>query len=245
MIKLGVSVLVLAVVVGGALWYHFHSMNELRDELLEKQEQEERLNQRIDTIQGQLGTVTEEKESLLRQIEESLMEEKAVFDAGVIQEEIRKIGELATMEYRYTNVGTLDSSKKWNIFSQNLAVPFTGKSAIITMDGVLKVGIDVEGIEITSSELTKTITVRIPKAKLISNELDEESLIVYDQSGGIFNQITIEDSGSLRNEIKEKAEKNAEKSGIYQQAVDNAKTIVRCIIESIPGIKESYKIVFK
>ena len=241
--KVLVCVILFAAIAGGAFYYHNYEINKIQAELISKQEQEQLLSQRIAEIQSELKSANQEKESLVKQIEEMFTEEVCIFNAGLISEQIKDIGELATVEYRYTNVGTLDASK--TLWNTDFVLPGTSKTAIITMDGILKAGINVEEITITCDEVTKTITVDIPTAKILSNELDEDSLQVYDEKDGAFNKIDLEDSRSLRTEIKEKAEKNAVNSGILKDAENKAEDIIRCIIEASPGVEENYTIVFK
>lgn len=171
-----------------------------------------------------------------------MVEDVYFFDAAAIMEEIKEIGELATVEYRYTNVGTLDASKK--LFKTSVNIPGTKKTVVMTMDGIIKVGVDVDGISISSDEASKTIKITLPKARLLSNELDENSIQIYDETDGMFNPITLEDSSTLRNEIKMKSEQNAQANGVFEQAEENAKIILRCILEAIPGLKDTYKIQF-
>lgn len=114
----------------------------------------------------------------------------------------------------------------------------------MTMDGIIKVGVDVDGISISSDEASKTIKITLPKARLLSNELDENSIQIYDETDGMFNPITLEDSSTLRNEIKMKPEQNVQANGVFEQAEENAKIILRCILEAIPGLKDTYKIQF-
>lgn len=238
-----VSIILLAALFVGFFIYHTVSMKNLKNEILTEQEQKETLEKRVTEITSKLTTSEEEKESLIQQIDEMIATEEVYFDSAVVMEEIKDIGELATIEYRYTNVGTIDSSKK--LFGSDVDIPLTKKSAIITMDGVIKVGVDVDKIHIETNNTLKTITVLLPKAKILSNELDENSMTTYDETNGVFNNITLEDSSSIREAIKKKSVENAEKNGIYDQAKTNAENIVRCIIESVPGVKDNYKILFK
>ena len=231
----------------GAYRYHRHSLDTLRTQVIAEQEQAQKqkdlLERRVSDIQSKLDSAEEEKVSLAKKIDDLLTEEVYYFDAAAITEEVKEIGELATMEYRYTNVGTIDASKK--LFRTSVDFPWSKKTVVMTMDGIIKVGVDVEKIKITGDDEARIITVKIPKAKLISNELNEESLQVYDEEGGLFNKVTLTDSSSLRSQIKAKAEQNARDNGVYEQAEANAKQIIRCMLESIPRLKESYKIVFE
>ena len=236
--KIIICIAIAALVLGGTLFYHFHSLNSLRAELEESQKQEELLNQRINDIKE---SSDEEKKSLLKKIDDLVTEQVVVFDSGAIQEEIKEIGELATIEYRYTNVGTLDSSKTFKHI--DLTIPLSKKAAIMTMDGVLKAGIDFSAVKIVSTD--DTITITIPNAKILSNELDENSLKVYEENNGLLNPITIEDDTGIRNQIKTTAEQNAIENNLLKQAKDNAQNILRYMVESVPGVKGNYTIKFK
>lgn len=203
----------------------------------------ELLQQRMADIQSKLENAEQEKESLAKKIDAILTEDVYYFDAAAMMEEVKEIGELASVEYRYTNVGTLDASKK--LFKTSIDIPGTKKSVVVSMDGILKVGIDVSEINIVGDDDSKTITVTMPKPRLLSNELIEDSIQVYDESSGAFSKITMNDSSAIRSQIKTKAEENAGVNGVYDQASKNAQLIIQSMLESIPRLKETYKIVFK
>lgn len=235
--------LVSAIAAAGFYWWHTSEMSSLSRQLQDEQARRELINQRIQEIQESLASSESEKESLLERIDTLLTEESVVFDAEAILEEIQEIGELATMEYRFTNVGTIDAVDKFRFVDWN--VPFSRKTAVVTMDGVTKVGIDVSEVSITVDEDRKTILVQIPEARILSTELFEDSLVAYIEEESLFSNITLEDSSSLRDEIKSKAEQNALDSGLLTQAHDQAGVIIRCLIEAVPSIKETYTIVIR
>lgn len=242
-----VIILVLAL-AGGAYAYHTHTIKNIRDEVLAEQEQKDLLQQRINEIQKKLDNSEEEKKTLSDKIDallDSITKDVYVFDSAELMNEIAEIGELATVEYRYTNVGTIDATKALDMKWFDTKLPFSKKTVVMTMDGIIKIGVDVTKITVTSDEGTKTITVTMPQAKLLSNELDEKSAVVYDESSEIFNKVTLEDGSELRTQIKEKAEQNAKKNGVYEQARKNAESIIRCMMDAIPQLKETYTVVFK
>ena len=235
--------LVAAIAESGFYCCHTGEMAALSRQLQDEQARRELINQRIQEIQESLDSSEAEKESLLERIDAMLTEEAVVFDADAILEEIREIGELATMEYRFTNVGTLDAVDKFR--HVGWTVPFSRKTAVVTMDGVIKVGIDVSAVSITVDEDSKTIFVQIPEARTLSTELFEDSLVAYIEEESLFSNITLEDSSSLRDEIKTNAEQNALESGLLTQAHDQAGVIIRCLIEAVPSVKEAYTIVIR
>ena len=241
------AVVVLGLLGGGAYWYHTRTMDKLRTQVIQEQrqaqDQKELLDQRMEDIQLKLDNAEQEKESVLKKIDDRLTEEVYYFDSAAMLEEVKEIGELATVEYRYTNVGTLDASKK--IFNSDHGIPGTRKSLVVTMDGVIKIGIDMNGIKIASNDNAKTITVTLPKPKLLSNELIEDSMLVYDEKSGVFSRITMEDSSSIRSQIKSKSEENAKTNGVYEQATQNAQFIIGSMLNAIPHLKETYTVIFK
>ena len=223
--------LVAGIVVGGG---YLVQLTEARAQL-EAQEREALMEQRIQDI---IADADAEKQSLLDQIDELMTEEVVVFDAAPIKEQILEIGELATVTYCYTNVGTVDSVKQFSFVDWN--VPFSEKEIVVSMDGVLKVGIDVTKVDIVTDEATKTITITIPEATILSNELDEKSMIVHVEDEQLFSNITLADSSSVRIEIKSKAEERALEQGLLEEARTKAGEIVRNLIVAVPSVKDTY-----
>lgn len=236
-------ILIVAAVAGGAYMWHTSEMNSLSQQLSEEQARKDLMSQRIQEIEKQLSSSEAEKESLLAKVDELLAEDVVAFDSEAIMEEILEIGELATVEYRYTNVGTLDASKKFSFV--DWTVPFSGKTAVVTMDGVIKVGVDMSQVEIITDESAKTISVMIPEAKVLSNELFEDSMAVYVEEDSLFSKISLDDSSSIRADIKTKAQKNALDNGLLDQAREKAGEIIVYLIEAVPMVKDTYTIVVR
>ena len=240
------AVIALACIIGiiALCIHHKNQMSSLEAQLTMQHESELKLQKVISDLQGENLSLANEKESLADQIAELTTEEVVVFDAGVVMDEIKNISELASVEYRYTNVGTLDAARVFT-FMKEWKVPFSKKAAIVTMDGVIKAGIDLSQVKIESNENKKTITVKMPESRILSNELDENSFKVYQEDESVWNQITLMDSKELRDQIKKQAEKNAVDNKILEQASEKAEQLVRSIIEATPGIRETYTISFE
>ncbi|MCF0135505.1 MAG: DUF4230 domain-containing protein [Lachnospiraceae bacterium] len=234
--------IIIAVMVGGFL--AFKTIRSLKEELDTEQTQKEMMDERIREIREELGTAQEEKESLLQQIADMLVEEEYVVDAEVIQQEINSIGELATIEYKYTGLGTIDGSEYFDTFLGDITVPFSTKTIVVTMDGTIKVGITVEDIAISVNEASKTITVTLPEAGILSNELDENSLIVYNETTQIFNELTMEDSANIRQQIKESGQSNALRNGVLSLALDKTEQLVFSLIHAMPDVLNYYSVEF-
>ncbi len=159
-------------------------------------------------------------------------ESEPVITADLLGQQLRDIQELSTVEYHYTNMGRFENQKDF----YGWKVPFTTKSFIVAYDGVIKAGVDLSEMKIGVSG--KTITVTMPEAKVLSHEMDEESLEVYDETHNIFNPIEIEDYTQFTADQKESIEARALDNGLLTSAAQRAENTVRGLIEALPGMEE-------
>ena len=113
--------------------------------------------------------------------------ENTQIDAVVLQNQLTEIRELATVTYAYTNMAQFESSSDF----YGVKVPFTTKSFILTYDGTIKAGVDLEEVQVEVSG--KTITVTLPEAQVLSHEIDEDSIQVFDETKNVFNPLQISD----------------------------------------------------
>lgn len=156
----------------------------------------------------------------------------------VLKQQIVNINELTTVEYHYTTMGQFENSTDF----YGMKVPFTTKRFIVSYDGVIKAGVDLGGIEIAVSETV--ITVTLPKAEILSHQVDESSFQIYDEKSGLFNRIKLEDYNRFQLEQKKTMEDKALSSGILSEAYSNAENTVRNIIEMATDDYE-YTIIIK
>lgn len=162
-------------------------------------------------------------------------------DISIINKEIQDIGELATLEYLYTDSGKFEDAKQ--LWGKN--VPFTKKSFIVKWDGSIKAGINVKEITVEIDNDSKEVTVHIPKAEILSHELDEESFETLDEKDGLFNPIEIDDTREFDAEGKNAMEIRAIENGILDKAFENAKEIIyRMLSNDVVG-EQGYHIVFE
>ena len=155
-----------------------------------------------------------------------------------IEGKITEIGEFSTAEYNYTNVGSFEN----NLKIKDWDVPLTTKRFIVQYDGLIKAGIDMSRVSVTAS--AGIITVTLPDAEILSHEIDENSLMVLDETKNIFNRITIDDYNTFAAEQKIICEQMALEKGLLETARDNAETALAELISAVPG-SDSYQIVFK
>lgn len=246
-IKIFFSVAVVLLIIIMGLWIKGQvDLKKQREEIIAEQEEKARLEKRVEEVLAEQGKTLDEKSALAKELEEimdTIAQEYVVLDSATIEEEVKDIGELATAEYNYTNVGTLDSDSKF--FNTNFKIPGTAKSIVVTMEGKIKAGIQTADIKVTVDEDNRTIVVSIPKAQILSHELDESSMEVFDESTGIFSKVTMKDSSEVREKIRQKSEETALKSGLLNQAETNAKIWIEQMLLSGVANNTGYKVEVK
>lgn len=155
------------------------------------------------------------------------VEEQSVYTASSIIQKILPIQEFSLVEYHYTSVIGLKSSKSLG----ELPLPFTQKFFLATYDGTIKAGIDMNQANIEI--LDNKVSVILPKAKITNHNIDEQSLVVYDESKNILNPIKISDYNDALKQEKAAMEKKASENGILKQAEEKAKTLTESMLKDL------------
>lgn len=135
---------------------------------------------------------------------------------------LKDVGELATQSGYFTVVNVIDDSVElwgWD-------VPLTKSKYIFSYDGTVKAGLDFSQLKYKVNELSKEIEVVLPEVKILSVELQEDSLEIYDETHNIFTPLGLSDIQEARltmvNEIQNKALEN----GLLEQATVNAQKLI-------------------
>ena len=150
--------------------------------------------------------------------------ENTQIDAVVLQNQLTEIRELATVTYAYTNMAQFESSSDF----YGVKVPFTTKSFILTYDGTIKAGVDLDGAAVDISGTTVTVT--LPEARILSHEIDEGSVEVFDEKTTLFNPITLEDFTSFQADQKAAMEERALSRGLLEEARSKAVSSVKQLL---------------
>lgn len=148
------------------------------------------------------------------------------------------IGEMATQSAYCTEVNVTEDAKEL----YGMRIPFTQSKYIYSYDIVIKAGYDFNEIE--WKEKNKTIEVKLPEAKVLSNELDMDSFKVYHEEESIFSKITLEENNDAVKKMKLNAQENAIANGLLENARSNAETMLTGFFADEYDLDE-YKIVFK
>lgn len=153
----------------------------------------------------------------------SVLSEKTQVSSETVEMELKNIGELATHAGYYTNVQVIKSSRQ--IFGVD--IPLTQSQFIFSYDGVVKAGVDFADIEIGVDEGRGQIVVTLPEVKVLSNEIDLDSLEIYDESNNIFHPLNIDDINVSLIEMQEESEAKAIENGLLESARENAEALLR------------------
>ncbi|NLD48049.1 MAG: DUF4230 domain-containing protein [Clostridiaceae bacterium] len=153
-----------------------------------------------------------------------------------ISGKLTEISEYATLEYYYTNIGKFE--EQGDFYGRK--IPLSTKSFIITYDGVMKMGILGEDINVAVKE--NQIIVHMPPAEILSHEIKNDTMEVFDQTRNIFNPIKIEDYNAFYSDNKKEMEDKVIKNGLLKEAEERAEQQLTLFISNIAG---DYEIIFE
>lgn len=149
---------------------------------------------------------------------------------------IEKVSELVPLKYKYSKVAKYENSKK--IFGVNL--PFTTNSFIIIYVGEIIVSIDLSKSKFSVNN--KNINVFVPNSKIISNNLKQESIKVWDVEKRIFNWVKLTDLTEFTKEQKLKAKEDAINEEILEEGNKYAEEFIAKFVKGILDNNSDYKI---
>lgn len=194
-------------------------------------------------LTGSMKKMKAENEELKKLVDEALRYEEVSKEVLLsrISSEINDIGELATIEYLYTNAGKFQDAKKF----LGINAPFSKKSFIAKWDGIIKAGVKISDVEVDVNNIQKVITIYMPEAEILSHEIDNNSIETLDEKDGLFNPVTVEDVREFDKISKEEMEKRAIENGVLEKAYENAKTIIERLVNNEVVQKEGYTIKFE
>lgn len=158
-------------------------------------------------------------------------ESEPVITSDLLGQQLQAAQELVSVEYHYTNMGKFENQVDF----YGWKVPFTTKSFIVSYDGVIKAGVDLSTARVQVDEATQTITITLPEGQILSHEIPEESIEVFDETHNLFNPITIEDYTGFTRDQKAEVEQQAIDEGLLTDATEKARSAVETFISLLPG----------
>ena len=194
------------------------------------------------------SNATNKYEDIIKELEaevDRLSDPVAVYEEAsrevtlsLIESEIKDIGELATIEYLYTDAGKFEDPKK--LFGTKINIPFTTKS-----DGIIKAGVSIDQIIVEIDDTNKEIIIHMPNAEILSHEIDSNSIETLDEKDGLFNPVKVEDVREFDAVSKDAMEQRAIENGILDKAFENAKEIIEKLVNNDVVQEQGYSIKFE
>ena len=155
--------------------------------------------------------------------------------------EILPVSEYTSLVYHYSDVIT--HSDALRLFSLG-NIPFTERRAIYTIDGAVRLGFSGRDIRVESSY--NTIILYMPAIKILSHEIFPETFNLYDERTGLFNRYSLRDANEIQISHKTEREKKVmENTGLYEQARLSAEQAFTSLLESMPGVRNNYRIIYR
>ena len=167
-------------------------------------------------------------------------EESAKLNSMYIGNYVKQSKELVSYKYFYTNAAMFENKK--NIYGFDL--PLTSKKFIISYSGKAALGVDLSQIK-TDIKGNKIIISNLGKVKILSNELDEKSMKIFDESTSLFSSWNIKDYQNFFADQKGEVEKKIMESELPQQANTSAEETIKQLLMLNPQISSQYEIEFK
>lgn len=165
-----------------------------------------------------------------------------VSDEKITEIGFENIGELATQSVTTTTVRV--ETKDLKLF--NVSIPLTQSKYIYTYNTTIKAGINFSDVKWQLGDTDDTshnIYVDIPEVKTLSADINLDSFKVLHEENNIFSPITLTEHNDSLIQLRENALSDAINSGLYDRALDNAKTILTSFISQVYPSNE-YNIIF-
>jgi len=178
--------------------------------------------------------------------------EKSDISAHTIIKDVLPIGEYASLVYHYTSVVKDINTKDINGWT----IPFTTRKYIFTYDGKMKLGIDGTKVRVeeaapvaaedaaSENKTLPVIRIILPPIKILSHEVMDDSIEVFEQSQTIFNQINIQETFKVTAERKREMEEKVMTGDAVKDARISVEQQFGAFLRALPGIMENYNPVF-
>jgi len=157
-------------------------------------------------------------------------------DSAVLESSVREIGELATLVFSYETVVVVNEQNTASIFGWEFNIPGTARSLIITFDGRIRFGIDMDGIEINIIEHSDDeydVQVSLPAPTIQTHEIDMDSILILDENTGLFVRFDLEDYTYFISNQKEYVETRTSTQDLILQAKNNAQRSIYVFLRNI------------
>ncbi len=162
-----------------------------------------------------------------------------VIETKVTELGFKDIGELVTQAAYYTEIVHETNYRK--LFNTDINIFGTKSSIIASLDGVIKAGLDFAAVTYVIDDEKQEISIVLPEARVLSNEVDHDSLRIYDEKQNMFNPQSFQVVNDTYKKVESDAQTKAIENGLLINAKDNAKTLITGMCKQV---LPEYKVVF-
>lgn len=163
-----------------------------------------------------------------------IVKEEVTVNTQVIEDGLRRMGQLICEEYYFTQVEEYSSSKKILFFDSKAAFTYS-------YDGVVSAGIECDDIIVNKDDEKKLITIRLPKSKIIGVGIDFDSFKIYEEKQGLWNKLDMSSYNNSLKEFENAAKEKALQKGILEKADESCEKIIKSFVDSVLE-GEEYKV---
>lgn len=147
-------------------------------------------------------------------IKKTFFTEKKEVREAMVSQQLLSVQELVTQKYRYSDIITL---KKTLIFSKSYS--------IVKFSGIIRAGIeDISSADFTISPDRTSLTIRLPHAKILGNEIIDQA--VFDEKRSLFVPITTQEVFDEIDAVRASIAREAEDQGLLEEADSGARKTV-------------------
>ncbi len=157
--------------------------------------------------------------------------------SAFIESQISEISELATLHHHYRKNATYQDAKKLLEYMPDWRINKSVKEFMLVYQGDVKLGYDLKDIKIHVDAITRTIFIYLPEPKILSLSIDFESIQVFLEKKGWFNDIKFEDFKQffVAEQKKYEEENNDE---LKRRAREHAKKIILLYLGTVVKLAE-------
>ena len=152
----------------------------------------------------------------------------------MLDAQLRDIGELAVEEVRCTMVHCTKEPRRFF----GMETPWTREQYIFTVDVIIKIGFDVDDIDVRVSNLRKKITMNLPAMRVLSSAVDYESATMLDEKTGVFAGKKLMRQFEAVHDLVREAEARVRGYGAFERAEASAKTRLEAFVAKLYDLTE-------
>jgi hypothetical protein len=142
-------------------------------------------------------------------------------------DQVRALARLETVHYQLEKVVSGESTGPLPDF-------LTSDKILLVAHGEVVAGVDLT--ELAPGDITvvsDTVTIRLPKAKILSSKLDNDKTYVYDRQTGIFNKPDPNLETQIRQVAEQQIVQGALEDDILGKAQTNAEDVIRTLVNGL------------